>query len=211
MGLLSNRPNGPVIPANSVPPNAINVQATLVPGPLPATLTLVSSTETLVKNPNNPTIPLSIALVPDTNLEQGVFDLWASGTITTGTTTNLTINLYEGTTITSGNLLGTTSTVAQNGTSGARVTAAFWVHLVGMIDSVSGTLVGTAGFYINKTLVATATLSNFVTGFLNQDNPSANPPTVAVLPTFSLSFTSSGATASAGASTVVNVQQFSCG
>ena len=211
MGLLSNRPNGPVIPANNTPPNTINVQATLVPGPLPATLTLVSSTETLVANPNNTSIPLSVALQPDTNLEQGVFDLWGSGIITTGTTTNITIKLYEGTTITSGNVLGTTSTVAQNGTTSARSTMGWFVHLVGILNSVSGALEGTVEFYLAETLVAKATLSHFLTGFLNQGNPSANPPTVAALPTFSLSFTSSGATSAAGASTVVNVQQFSCG
>ena len=80
-----------------------------------------------------------------------------------------------------------------------------------MIDSVSGTLVGTIDFYVNETIVASVTLSHFLTGFLNQGNPSANPPTVSNLPQFVLTFTSSGATGTANANTFVNVQKFSVG
>lgn len=211
MGFLADRQWGPVSGsanvANQIPMNT-EAQPT---GPLPATLSLTSSTETLVPSVNVATIPLSCAMHPDTGLEQTPVDLWASGLITTGTTTNITLKLYEGTTITSGNLMGTSGTVAQNGTTGARVTAAFWIHARLIFDSVSGTLAGTIDFYINKTIVASVTLSNFLTGFLNQGNPSANPPTASLLPQFVISVISSGATSSTNAGTFVNVQKFSVG
>jgi hypothetical protein len=210
---LSDRPWGPVVAngtSTAASQTGLNTIAQAV-GPLPATLTLTSATETLVPNPGQPTIPLSIAVHPDEQYEQCVFDLFASGIVTTGTTTNLTIKLYEGAAISSGNLLGSSGAIAQNGTTGARVTAAWWAHARLIYDSISGTLSGDIEFYVNKTKVASVTLSNFVTGFLNVGNPSANPPTVSNLPTFTLSFTSSGATAATNAGTFVNVQKFTCG
>lgn len=211
MGFLRNRQWGPVSGsanvANQIP---LNTQGQPT-GPLPATLNLTSSTETLVPSVNVATVPLSVAMHPDTQLEQLFVDLYASGIVTTGTTTNLTFKLYEGLTITSGNLMGTSGAIAQNGTTSARVTAMWEIQAKLGIDSVSGTLVGTIGFYVNKTIVATVTLSNFLTGFLNMGNPSANPPTVSNLPQFVITVTSSGATATANASTFVNVQNFSIG
>jgi hypothetical protein len=211
MGYLSDRQFGPNSQSQNVP-NAIplNTQATPT-GPLPATLTLVSSTETLVPSVSLATVPLSCALGPDTPVEQTPFDICASGTIKSGSTSNMTLKLYEGLAIASGNLLGSSGAIAQNGTGGANVTRSWWAHATGIFDSVSGELAGKIEFYLNRTLVATATFSNFVVGpFLNVGNPSANPPTVSLLPTFVLSATSSGATSGTGA-TVVNVQKFSCG
>lgn len=181
----------------------MNVQAALA-GPLPATLVLVGTAETLVPSPLNPAVPLTIQLQPDTAIEQTIFNVIASGLITTTSTSNITIKLYEGAAIASGNLLKSSGTVAQN-----TLIASWLVKAELMFDSVSGNLVGTVKFYINETLVAEATLANFVTGFLNQGNPSANPPTVANLPEFCLSFTSSGG--ASGTPTTVNVQKFSCG
>jgi hypothetical protein len=180
-------------------------------GPLPATLNLISSTETLVPSVNVATVPLSVACHPDTGLEQTPFELYASGIITTGSSTNLTLKLYQGLTITSGNLMGSSGAIAQNGTTSARVTASWYVHAIFMIDSVSGTLVGKIDFYVNETIVAAVTLSNFNTGFINAGNPSANPATVSKLPQFVLSVTSSGATGTTNANTFVNVQKFSVG
>ena len=119
---------------------------------------------------------------------------------------NVTIKLYEGSseTIGSNTLLGSSGAIAQ-----ASLTESFWVHARLIFDSVSGILAGDIEFYVNKTKVASVTLSNFPTGFLNQGNPSANPPTVAVLPTFTLTFTSSGA--AGGTLTTVNIQKFSVG
>lgn len=211
MGFLADRQWGPVSGsanvANQIPMNT-EAQPT---GPLPATLNLTSSTETLVPSVNVATIPLSVAMHPDTNLEQTFVDLFASGIVTTGTTTNLTFKLYEGLTITSGNLMGSSGAIAQNGTTSARVTSLWEIHARLGIDSVSGTLVGKIEFYLNKTIVASVTLSNFLTGFLNVGNPSANPATVSNLPQFVITVTSSGATATANAGTFVNVQKFSVG
>lgn len=210
---LSDRPWSPVVANGTTTASSqsgLNTVALAI-GPLPATLNLTSSTETLVPNPGLATIPLSIAVHPDEAYEQCVFDLFASGIATTGTTTNLTFKLYSGLTITSGNLLGSSGAIAQNGTTSARVTAAWFVAGQLIYDSVSGTLAGTIKFYVNKTAVAAVTLSNFPTGFLNVGNPSANPPTVSNLPTFVLSVTSSGATSATNAGTFINVQKFSCG
>jgi hypothetical protein len=174
-------------------------------------LTLVSNTETLVPSTSLATVPLSCALGPDTPVEQTPFKFCASGTIKSGSTSNITLKLYTGLTITSGNLLGSSGAIAQNGTGGTNITRSWWIDATLEFDSVSGELVGKIEFYVNRTLVAAVTLSNFVVGpFLNVGNPSANPPTVSLLPTFVLSATSSGATTGTGA-TVVNVQKFSCG
>lgn len=155
---------------------------------------------------------LNCAIPPDTGIEQTPFDLWASGIVTTGTTTNITIKVYEGLAIVSGNLLGSSGAIAQNGTTGARVTRAWFAHARLIFDSVSGELAGTIDFYVNRAIVASVTVSNFVNGpWLNVGNPSANPPTVSLLPAFCISFTSSGATSATNASTFVNVQKFSCG
>jgi hypothetical protein len=116
------------------------------------------------------------------------------------------LKVYSGNsaTIGSNTLLASSGAITQN-----TATASFWAHLILMFDSVSGALVGKAEFYVNKTLVAAVTLSNFPTGFLNAGNPSANPPTVANLPQFSATITSSGATGSA--LTTINTQKMSCG
>ena len=210
--MLSDRPYGVVTVGQQVPPiPAINAQASVTPGPLPATLTLTSNTETLIPSVLAAATPVTIAVGPDTSIEQSVFDLYASGTFKTGSTTNLTVKVYEGAAIVSGNLLGSSGAIAQNGTGGANVTRSWFAHARLIFDSVSGELAGDIDFYVNRTRVAAATLSNFVVGpFLNAGNPSANPPTVSLLPSFCISVTSSGATTGTGA-TVVNLQKFSCG
>lgn len=215
MGALSDRPWSPVVANGTTTASSqsgLNTVAQAI-GPLPATLNLTSNAETLIPNPGLATIPLSVAVHPDTPLEQTVFHLYASGIATTGTTTNLTFKLYSGTSATIGNntLLGSSGAIAQNGTTGARVTAAWFCVAELIYDSVSGTLAGTVKFYVNKTAVAAVTLSNFPTGFLNVGNPSANPPTVSNLPAFTLTATSSGATTAPNAGTLITVTKFSVG
>lgn len=208
---LSDRPWGPVTGGASVATAVpINTQAQPA-GPLPAALLLTSATETLVLQPFGAAIPLTCQVHPDTAIEQSVFDLWATGIITTGTTGTVTIKVYEGNAIAAGNLLGSSGAITQTGTTGARVTATFFAHARLIFDSISGTLVGDIEFYVNKTRVAQVTLSNFVTGFNNLSNPNAVPPLVSVTPQFCVSFTSSGATAAANAQTNVSVDSFSCG
>lgn len=207
-----DRPNAPVLGGASVAAAIpINVQATPT-GPLPATLTLVSNAETLVSMPGGQSgIALTCQLQPDTAIEQTWFDVVGSGIITTGTTTNLTIKVYEGAAIASGNLLGSSGAIAQNGTTSARVTKAWRARGWMIFNSVSGLLEGQIDFYVAGTLVASVTLSNFVAGFQNAGNPAGNPATSSVMPQFCISFTSSGATSATNASTFVNVQKWSCG
>lgn len=208
---LSDRPNGPVTGGASVATAVpINTQAQPA-GPLPASLVLTSATETLVLQPFGAVVPLTCQIQPDTAIEQTVFDIFGSGTVQTGTTTNITIKMYEGAAIASSNSLGTSGAIAQNGTTSARVTAAWWVHGQAIFDSVSGVLAGKIDFYVNKTVVAAIAFTNFVAGFNNIANPAAVPPTQSVTPQFCLSFTSSGATTATNAQTNVNVQKFSCG
>ena len=207
---LSDRPYGPnsqaATVANQIPLNQQATQTQALGGPLPVLFTLAAATETIVPSANNAAQPLTITLPPDTQIEQTPFDLWFSGYAKTTASGTLTFKVYEGSseTIGSNTLLGSSGAITQNS-----ATASFWGHLQLQLDSVSGTLVGKIDFYVNKTIVAAVTLSNFPTGFLNQGNPSANPPTVSVLPSFVLTVASSGATA--GTLTTVNIQKFSCG
>lgn len=201
---LLDRPYGPTSGGASVA-NAtpINVPAALA-GPLPALQSIVSNVETLILNPENLAVALSCQIKPDTAIEQALFDVVMSGYIKTTANGTITLSLYEGATIVAGNLLKASTATTQNS-----ATASFAIHAQLIFDSVSGVLAGKVEFYINKTIIAATTLSNFVGGFLNQGNPSANPPTVANLPLFCATITSSGATA--GTATAINVQKFSCG
>jgi hypothetical protein len=207
---LSDRPYGPnsgaASVANQIPLNEQATQTQTLAGVLPVEFTLAADTETIVPSAPNAAVPLTIGVEPNTQIEQTVFDLFASGIVETTASGNITIKLYEGgsETIADNTLLGSSGAVAQ-----ASATASWWAHAQLIFNSVNGVLSGTIGFYVNKTIVAMVTLSNFPSGFLNQGDPSANPPTVANLPTFTLTFTSSGATG--GTLTTVNVQKFSCG
>lgn len=199
-GAVSDRPFGPTTRATTVPPFALNTQAVAAGQQnviLPVSQTVAGTAETQIVSGQQPTLPISIAIPPATALEQTVFDLWASGVITTTASGNITLKLYEGVsaTIGSNTLLGSSGTVAQ-----ATASAPFWVHARLIYDSVSGLLCGDVEFYVNKTKVASVTLSNFVTGISNLGDPVAN---------FSLTITSSGATA--GTLTTINLQKFSVG
>lgn len=196
---------GPVSRGAVVPPVALNTQATASgqqTATLPVSQALVGTAETQILAGPTPLLPLSCAVHPSTQTEQVKFNFDASGYITTTATGTVALGLYAGvsTTIGSNTLLKASGSVTQNGTTGTPVTSPFWIHADLEYDSVSGTLVGTVGFYINKTLVATATLTNFPTGLNN-----ANDPVVQ----FSMTATSSGAGASTP--TTINVANFSCG
>ena len=196
MGLW-DRPNGPasgaIAVANQIPLNQQAAQAAV----LPALLTLTGTTETVVPNPNNTTVPLVVILPPDTANEQSALDLVATGYCKTTNATNITIKVYSGTSLTVGSdtLLGSSGALALN-----TATCSWKAKLELLYDSVSGVLAGTIEFYFNKAIVAKVTLSNFVTGLSNTSNPVA---------TFLISCTSSAA--SAGNPTTFNVQKFSVG
>lgn len=193
---LSDRPFGPTSGAASVANQTGNNVSAALAGPLPALQAVTAVAETLILNPENLAVALSIAIPPDKNLEQKVIDLFASGYIKTTAAGNVTLKLYAGTVIAAGSLLGSSGAIAQ-----ATATSPFYVKGRLIYDSVSGTLVGSVQFYVNKTLVAEATLSNFPTGISNL--------TAAAVAQFCLSITSSGA--AAGTPTTINVQAFSIG
>jgi hypothetical protein len=193
---LSDRPYGPTSGAASVANQTGNNVSAALAGPLPALQAITAVAETLILNPENLAVALSIAIPPDKNLEQKVLDLFASGYIKTTAAGNVTLKLYAGTVIAGGSLLGTSGAIAQ-----ATTTSPYYVKGRLIYDSVSGTLVGSVQFYVNKTLVAEATLSNFPAGISNL--------TAAAVAQFCLSITSSGATA--GTPTTINVQAFSIG
>jgi hypothetical protein len=94
-------------------------------------------------------------------LEQKRFWVRASGYVTTGTNTNVTITLYSGTSLTAGGntVLGASTARAVNTTS-----APWNFEAVLTFDSVSGKLQGSFKDMINNILDADAALSNVVTG-----------------------------------------------
>jgi hypothetical protein len=197
MGLY-DRPQGPVAPAASVTSQpALNTQAAATVGPLPAQLLLAASAEAIVANPLNAAIPLSVALPPNTQNEQNELILEICGYIKTTSTSNVTLKVYSGTSLTPGSntSLATSGAIAQNS-----ATAPFIARLSLIYDSVSGKLHGWFKFLVNGTLVAEAALSNVVTALSNTGNPVA---------TFCLSATSSGADSTH--ITTVNVARFSVG
>jgi hypothetical protein len=166
----STRLYGPSIATPSpATPTSINVQAGSGVVPLPATLTVGTSTaEAMVPNPATPTLPLLAQIPSGTELEQRKFTVQCTGYIVTGGTTNVTLKLYAGTSATPGSntLLGSSSTVAQNSAK-----APFWVSADLIFDSVSGKLGGSVSFMINNTLVAATAISNVITGLSYKNNP----------------------------------------
>jgi hypothetical protein len=167
----STRLYGPSIatpsPASGVP--AINVQAAKGVVPLPATLTTGTSTaEAMVPNPATPTLPLLVQVPSNSSLEQRVWEFESSGYIVTGGTTNVTLKLYSGTSLTPGSntLMGSSGTVAQNSAK-----APYWVHAKAVYDSVSGKIGGSVDFMINNTMVAAVAFSSALSAILDTNNP----------------------------------------
>lgn len=207
---LARRPYGPnsqaALVANQIPLNVQATQTQQAGGPLPVTFNLAATTETLIPSVPNATVPLTVAYQPNNDAEQVPFELWFSGMIQTRAAGTITIKVYEGTSATIGSniLLGSSGAITQNTTI-----ESFWAHATLILNSVSGTLSGRIDFYINRTVVAAVTLSNFPSGLLTQGNPSANPPTITSLPSFVATVQSSGA--GAGTLTTVNLQMASAG
>lgn len=195
---LWDRPNGPqTIAASSSAQAGLNVQAALA-AILPATLILTATAEVVVPNPENTAIALVVPLPPNQpSLEQTLFNIVASGYITTTNSTNVTVKLYQGTSLTVGsdNALGTSGAIAQNTAS-----APWALKAEAIYDSVSGKLTGSVRFLVNNTLVAEAAFTTVVTGISNTKNPVAN---------FLVSFTSSAA--AGGTPTTCVVTKFTAG
>jgi hypothetical protein len=194
---LSQRPFAPG-------PNLPGVQSFITqsvqgegPGPLPASQSLSTTAETLLTNPAQPTLALSCAVPPNTNLEQIPIEFNLSGVITTKATGNLTLKVYSGIAIASGSLLGSSGAIAGVTSGGS---SPFWASAKLIFDSVSGKLDGKIEFFVNHTLVAAVAVSNTITGVSNTNDPVAQ---------FCASLTSSGADGTH--LTTINTQNMSCG
>lgn len=197
MSSLLDRPNGPqTIAASSSSQAGLNAQASIAPLQ-PATLVLVATAEAVVPHPQNAAIAFILSLSPNQGLEQTIWDLAASGFITTKNSTNITCKLYSGTSLTVGSntALGASSAQAVNTT-----TCPWYCKGTFIYDSVSGKLTGSVKFFINNVLTAEAAISNVITGISDVANPVCN---------FVLTFTSSAADATH--QTTVSVKKFSCG
>jgi hypothetical protein len=154
-------------------PNVQNVIAQSVqgegPGPLPASQVITGTSETLLTNPANTALALSCAIPPNALYEQIPFDFNWSGVITTTESANITLKVYEGTAIVSGNLLGSSGAEAYPTSGGS---APFWAAAKLMFDSVSGKLDGKIEFFLNHVLVSAVAVSHTITGISNTtDDP----------------------------------------
>lgn len=195
---LSDRPNGPMpLAANSALMSGLNAQANQT-NILPATLTLTGTALGVVLNPQNATLALVCPLSPNEGNEQTVFDLWASGTVsTTVTTNNIVVKLAAGTSIVDAN----NTALGVSGASAVNNMASNWyIHATLLYDSVSGKLTGNVESEVGNVFTAKAALTNIVTGVNDNNNPVVN---------FVLSFSSSAA--AAGTPTTVTVKKFSVG
>lgn len=191
---LSQRPYAPG-------PNLPGVQSVIAqstqgegPGPLPALQTIGSTAETLLVNPAQPTLALSCAIPPNTNLEQIPFEFNWSGYLQTTNSGTITLKVYSGTSL-SGTALGSSGAITQNS-----AVAPFWAQMKLIYDSVSGKLGGAIKFVVNNTIVAEVHLSNVVTGINNTNDPVLQ---------FCVSVTSSAADGTH--LLTVNTQNLSCG
>jgi hypothetical protein len=168
------------------------------PSALPATQNITVATESIILSPSNPAGALTTALGPFTALEQTVFDVIASGYITTRAAGTIALGLYVGAsaTVVAGSLLHkTAAAVTQNTT-----TAPWWIRAQLIYDSVSGKLQGKCGGTINNVLDPEIAITNVPSGISNLANP---------VVTFSLSITSTGG--ASGTPTTINVQKFTAG
>lgn len=166
-----------------------------IAGVLPALQTVTVSTETVILNPslNSATQALVLNIPSGGPNEQRPFDILASGYISTGTSSTVTVKLYSGTSTTVGSdtLLGSSGAITAF--SGK---CPWYLRATLVYDSVSGKLQGSIKFMVNNTLVAETAISNVPTGL---NNNTGNPVASFVL---SVTF------GTANAANQINVQDF---
>jgi hypothetical protein len=168
--MASNQNYGPVAPALPVVQGAAVTTEQYINAANPQGL--ASSPTSL--QPSSTSV-LEIDIPTNSALEQKRFQVLATGELTTGASSTVTLKLYASvgatvfpTTPPAGGLLGSSGAVTQN-----TAKAGFWIDALLTFDSISGTLTGNIGFFVNNTLVATVAVSNVLTGINN--NPSGNP------------------------------------
>lgn len=194
---LSQRPFG-VAQGTANPGQAPAMNSLPVPSKaLPVALTgNVLTTEQQVMNGALTTVPLSIAIPPNTLLDQQPFDLNASGAINFGAAGNVTLKLYAGasTTLANNTLIKSSGAIAGAGAG----RTPFWILGRFIFDSASGLLQGRAEVFINNTIVAASVLQNNVTLVNNNNSP---------VVVFSLSIQWSVG----NANNLINIQNFTAG
>ena len=131
---------------------------------LPATQTVLNTAETVIVNPSVSSSALVVNIPTGSLLEQKPFTLQASGYLNNGTSSTVTIKLYNGTSTTVGRdtLLGSSGAITAFAGKAPSYAKAKLIY-----DSVSGKLQGTVKFMVNNTLVAETAVSNVVTGISN--------------------------------------------
>lgn len=197
MGNLWNRPYGPkTIAASASSQSGLNAQAALA-GMSPAVLVLAANGEAVVPHPENGSISFSLQLPGNKGFEQQLFNLVATGIVTTTSVSNITAKVGVGTSLTPGS---NTSIGASTATAVNSTTASWKAKAELLYDSTSGKLTGEIEFMINNSTTAKANLAAVVTGIKDANDPVAN---------FVLSFISSGA--AAGTLTTVSVKSFTIG
>lgn len=165
---MSNRLYGPAgVPgtAGSLAANTSGAAAAVLP-----VLTLAgaaNTSETVVLNPalNSASQALVVNIPAGGPLEQRKFYLRISGYVIGGTTTNVTLKTYVGSSATvgsNGTAIGSTGGVACNSAK-----APFMIECAGIYDSVSGKLQMTFKSLLNNTLVAEVAGGATYTGITN--------------------------------------------
>jgi hypothetical protein len=126
-----------------------------------------STAETVI---NNPALGTALVLTIPANsvLEQIPFLLLVSGYFNLGTSSTVTLKLYNGTAITGTLLKSSGALSAFSGKTN------FWIKARLIYDSVSGTLTGTVEFFCNNVIVAAAAVTNVPTGISGTANPVTN-------------------------------------
>lgn len=155
---------------------ALNTQGGINPV-LPATQTVLNTTETVIVNPSIPTAPLQVQVPAGSVLEQEPFEIVASGFLNHGTSSTVTIKLYSGTSLT----VGSDSLLGTSGAISAFAGKANWLlRCTDVIyDSQSGKLNGRIEFLVNGSFVAQANFSTTVTGINN--NPALGTAVLSLL------------------------------
>ena len=117
--------------------------------------------ETVFLNALAPTTAACVCYIPGNGEADGKpLTITVAGKATGGTTTTLTVALYQGssTTVGSNTVLATTGAKNINSANGN-----FMLQFRGMVDTTSGILIGTVSGYLNATAV-TGAISSAVTG-----------------------------------------------
>ena len=157
-----------------------------------------SATETIILNPalNSATQALVLSIPPSSQLEQRKFSIEASGYVSTGASSTVTINIKSGTSTT----VGSDTTVATSGAITAFSGKTPWfMHIEAVYDSVSGKLTGFFNGSVNNVLVANTALSSVLSAITNVGAGQGAPV---------LNFVLSVAFGTGNAANTINVQEF---